>query len=153
MAAVEAARVADFAALAVLLAAALVVLLAGGLAALLAAALVVGLAGRFALDPVFGGMVETPCWILARRSLPVGFGRLARRVSGETLGLPGLLVFRRRSHGRTDGGWGEMTQNEPSAPVAASRGRSRRITLDEWRHRPLWERIQERFAWAMQKQL
>jgi cardiolipin synthase A/B len=30
---------------------------------------------------------------------------------------------------------------------------SRRITLEEWRHRSLWERIQERFAWVMQKQL
>jgi phosphatidylserine/phosphatidylglycerophosphate/cardiolipin synthase-like enzyme len=36
---------------------------------------------------------------------------------------------------------------------AEDRGRSRRVTLDEWRSRPLWERIQERFAWVMQKQL
>jgi cardiolipin synthase A/B len=36
---------------------------------------------------------------------------------------------------------------------AEDRGRSRRVTLDEWHRRPLWERIQERFAWAMQKQL
>ena len=36
---------------------------------------------------------------------------------------------------------------------AEDRGHSRGVTLDEWRHRPLWERIQERFAWVMQKQL
>jgi cardiolipin synthase len=36
---------------------------------------------------------------------------------------------------------------------AEDRGHSRRVTLEEWRHRPLWERIQERFAWVMQKQL
>jgi cardiolipin synthase A/B len=36
---------------------------------------------------------------------------------------------------------------------AEDRGHSRRVTLEEWRHRPVWERIQERFAWVMQKQL
>jgi cardiolipin synthase len=42
---------------------------------------------------------------------------------------------------------------EQAQVFAQDRGHSRRVTLDEWRHRPLWERIQERFAWVMQKQL
>jgi hypothetical protein len=83
LAAVAAARVADFAAFAVLFAAALVVLLAADAVA----DLVVLLAGRLALDPVFGGMVGTPCWILAGRSLPVGFGRLARSGFGRRQGV------------------------------------------------------------------
>ena len=33
------------------------------------------------------------------------------------------------------------------------RGRSRRVTLDAWRHRPLWERIQERCAVLLRSQL
>ena len=33
------------------------------------------------------------------------------------------------------------------------RARSRRVTLEEWRHRSLWERVQERFAGVMRKQL
>jgi cardiolipin synthase A/B len=33
------------------------------------------------------------------------------------------------------------------------RRHSRRITLEEWRHRSMWERVQERFAWLMEKQL
>jgi cardiolipin synthase A/B len=36
---------------------------------------------------------------------------------------------------------------------AEDRAHSRRVTLEEWRHRPVWERIQERFAGVMQKQL
>jgi cardiolipin synthase A/B len=36
---------------------------------------------------------------------------------------------------------------------AEDRGHSRRITLEEWRRRPVWERIQERFAGVMRKQL
>lgn len=36
---------------------------------------------------------------------------------------------------------------------AADRARSRRITLEEWRHRSLWERVQERVAGVMRKQL
>jgi cardiolipin synthase len=42
---------------------------------------------------------------------------------------------------------------EQARMFAEDRDHSRRVTLDEWRHRPLWERIQERFAWVMQKQL
>jgi cardiolipin synthase len=33
------------------------------------------------------------------------------------------------------------------------RAHSRRITLEEWRHRSVWERIQEWFGWAVRKQL
>jgi cardiolipin synthase A/B len=33
------------------------------------------------------------------------------------------------------------------------RGRSRRVTLDEWRQRSMWERVQERFAGVLRKQL
>jgi cardiolipin synthase len=36
---------------------------------------------------------------------------------------------------------------------ARDRDRSRPITLEAWRHRSLWERIQERFAGLMRKQL
>ncbi len=36
---------------------------------------------------------------------------------------------------------------------AADRTRSRRITLEEWRHRSLWERMQERIAGVLRKQL
>jgi cardiolipin synthase len=36
---------------------------------------------------------------------------------------------------------------------AEDRAHSRRVTLEDWRHRPVRERIQERFAWVMQKQL
>jgi cardiolipin synthase len=33
------------------------------------------------------------------------------------------------------------------------RAHSRRVTLEEWRHRTLWERVQERFAGVVRKQL
>jgi cardiolipin synthase len=36
---------------------------------------------------------------------------------------------------------------------AEDRWRSRPLTLAEWRHRPLWERVQERFAGVVRKQL
>ncbi|MEP7176613.1 MAG: phospholipase D-like domain-containing protein [Gemmatimonadales bacterium] len=36
---------------------------------------------------------------------------------------------------------------------AADRGNSRRITLEEWRRRPMWERVQEWFAGVLSKQL
>ena len=36
---------------------------------------------------------------------------------------------------------------------AEDRGRSRRVTLEEWRQRTLWERVQEHFAGVMRKQL
>jgi cardiolipin synthase len=42
---------------------------------------------------------------------------------------------------------------EQARTFAEDRARSRRITLEEWRQRPLWERIQERFAGVMRKQL
>jgi cardiolipin synthase len=42
---------------------------------------------------------------------------------------------------------------EQARVFAQDRARSRRITLDEWRHRPMWERIQERVAGLMRKQL
>ncbi len=42
---------------------------------------------------------------------------------------------------------------EQARTFAEDRGHSRRVTLEEWHHRPLWERIQERFAWVLQKQL
>ena len=41
---------------------------------------------------------------------------------------------------------------EQARTFAEDRDRSRRITLEEWRQRPLWERIQERFAGVMRKQ-
>jgi cardiolipin synthase A/B len=42
---------------------------------------------------------------------------------------------------------------EQARVFAEDRGHSRRVTLEEWRHRSVWERIQERFAGVMQKQL
>jgi cardiolipin synthase len=42
---------------------------------------------------------------------------------------------------------------EQAKLFAEDRARSRRITLDEWRHRGLWQRIQERFAGLLRKQL
>ncbi len=39
------------------------------------------------------------------------------------------------------------------AAFALDRAASRRITLEAWRHRPLWERIQERVAGVLRKQL
>jgi cardiolipin synthase len=33
------------------------------------------------------------------------------------------------------------------------RGRSRQITLEAWRHRPLWERLRERWAVAFRSQI
>jgi cardiolipin synthase len=43
--------------------------------------------------------------------------------------------------------------SEQARMFSEDRGHSRRVTLEEWRHRSLWERIQERFAGVMQKQL
>jgi cardiolipin synthase A/B len=40
-----------------------------------------------------------------------------------------------------------------AATFARDRAVSRRITLEAWRHRPLWERIQERAAGVLRKQL
>jgi cardiolipin synthase len=42
---------------------------------------------------------------------------------------------------------------EQARVFAGDRGRSRRITLEEWRHRSVWERVQERFAGVVRKQL
>jgi cardiolipin synthase len=42
---------------------------------------------------------------------------------------------------------------EQARVFAEDRGRSRQVTLEQWRHRPMWERIQERFAGVMRKQL
>lgn len=42
---------------------------------------------------------------------------------------------------------------EQARVFADDRARSRRVTLEEWRHRSLWERVQERFAGVMRKQL
>ena len=42
---------------------------------------------------------------------------------------------------------------EQAGVFADDRARSRRVTLEEWRHRPLWERVQERFAGVVRKQL
>jgi cardiolipin synthase A/B len=42
---------------------------------------------------------------------------------------------------------------EQARAFAADRARSRRVTLEEWRHRSLWERIRERFAGVLRKQL
>jgi cardiolipin synthase len=42
---------------------------------------------------------------------------------------------------------------EQARVFADDRARSRRVTLEEWRHRPVWERIQEWFGWAVRKQL
>jgi cardiolipin synthase len=43
--------------------------------------------------------------------------------------------------------------SEQARVFAEDRGRSRQVTLEQWRHRPMWERIQERFAGVMRKQL
>ena len=43
--------------------------------------------------------------------------------------------------------------NGQAAAFARDRAVSHRITLDAWRHRPLWERIQERAAGVLRKQL
>ena len=40
-----------------------------------------------------------------------------------------------------------------AAAFARDRAASRRLTLEAWRHRPLWERIQERVAGVLRKQL
>ena len=40
-----------------------------------------------------------------------------------------------------------------AATFAGDRARSREITLEAWRRRPLWERVQERIAGLMRKQL
>lgn len=42
---------------------------------------------------------------------------------------------------------------EQARVFAEDRSRSRRVTLEEWRRRSLWERVQERFAGVMRKQL
>jgi cardiolipin synthase len=42
---------------------------------------------------------------------------------------------------------------EQAAAFARDRAQSRRITLEQWRHRPLLERIEERIAGMMRKQL
>lgn len=42
---------------------------------------------------------------------------------------------------------------EQARVFAQDRGRSRRITLEEWRRRSVWDRIQERFAGVLRKQL
>ncbi|HEX3273566.1 MAG TPA: phospholipase D-like domain-containing protein [Gemmatimonadales bacterium] len=42
---------------------------------------------------------------------------------------------------------------EQAAAFARDRAQSRRITLDQWRHRPLRERLEERIAGLMRKQL
>ncbi len=42
---------------------------------------------------------------------------------------------------------------EQGRVFARDRGRSRRVTLEEWRERSLWERIQERAAGVIRKQL
>jgi cardiolipin synthase len=42
---------------------------------------------------------------------------------------------------------------EQARIFAEDRGRSRRVTLEEWRNRTLWERVQEHFAGVLRKQL
>jgi cardiolipin synthase len=42
---------------------------------------------------------------------------------------------------------------EQARVFAEDRGHSRRITLEEWRHRPAWERVQEWFAGRLRGQL
>jgi cardiolipin synthase len=42
---------------------------------------------------------------------------------------------------------------EQARVFAQDRARSKRVTLEEWRHRPLWERVQERVARMLRSQL
>jgi cardiolipin synthase len=42
---------------------------------------------------------------------------------------------------------------EQARVFAGDRARSRRITLEQWRHRPLWERVQAWFAGVLRAQL
>jgi cardiolipin synthase len=42
---------------------------------------------------------------------------------------------------------------EQARVFAEDRERSRRITLEEWRHRPVWERIEGRIAALVRGQL
>lgn len=42
---------------------------------------------------------------------------------------------------------------EQARVFAADRDHSRRVTLEEWRHRPLTERLEEWVAWAVRRQL
>jgi cardiolipin synthase len=42
---------------------------------------------------------------------------------------------------------------EEARALEDDRGRSRRVTLEAWRHRPLWERVQERWASMFRSQL
>jgi cardiolipin synthase len=42
---------------------------------------------------------------------------------------------------------------EQARVFAEDRRLSRRITLEAWRHRSVWERVQERFAGVVRKQL
>jgi len=42
---------------------------------------------------------------------------------------------------------------EQARQFAEDRSHARRVTLEQWRHRSVWERVQERFAGLMRKQL
>jgi cardiolipin synthase len=71
-------------------------------------------------------------------------------------GVAGSTNFDARSFGLND----EVNVAFPDPAVAQRLDQdfqndlkaSRRITYEEWKHRPIWERLQERLGWLIEKQ-